>query len=133
MVLETTDGQLVNIEINNNAAYGYDVRGELVGEKGSISQNAPSFSRLDAGLKHTADYAADWRVRYAEAYRRQNRAFLHFVRTGEFSAVASDSWDGYAAAAVAEAGVRALKEGRKVAVEVVSKPAFYVRQKEVAE
>jgi len=26
MVLETVDGQLVNIEINNNAAYGYDVR-----------------------------------------------------------------------------------------------------------
>jgi myo-inositol 2-dehydrogenase/D-chiro-inositol 1-dehydrogenase len=31
MVLRTTGGQLVNIEINNNAAYGYDVRGELVG------------------------------------------------------------------------------------------------------
>lgn len=25
MVLETTDGQLVTIEINNNAGYGYDV------------------------------------------------------------------------------------------------------------
>ena len=133
MVLETTDGQLVNIEINNNAAYGYDVRGELVGEKGSISLNTPSISRLDAGLKHTTGYAADWRDRYAEAYRRQNRAFLHFVRTGEFSAVASDSWDGYAAAAVAEAGVRALKEGRKVAVEMIGKPAFYARQKEAAE
>ena len=39
MVLETTDGQLVNIAINNNAAYGYDVRGELVGEAGSIAMN----------------------------------------------------------------------------------------------
>jgi myo-inositol 2-dehydrogenase/D-chiro-inositol 1-dehydrogenase len=35
VVLETDGGQLVNIEINNNAAYGYDVRGELVGETGS--------------------------------------------------------------------------------------------------
>ncbi len=37
MVLETDKGHLLNIEINNNAAYGYDVRGELVGETGSIS------------------------------------------------------------------------------------------------
>jgi myo-inositol 2-dehydrogenase/D-chiro-inositol 1-dehydrogenase len=132
MVLETADGQLVNIEINNNAAYGYDVRGELVGEKGSISFNAPTFSRLDAGLKHATSYAHDWRDRYAEAYRRQNQAFLNFVQTGEFSPVASNSWDGYAAAIVAEAGVRALEDGRKVAVEMVNRPAFYARQKEAA-
>jgi myo-inositol 2-dehydrogenase/D-chiro-inositol 1-dehydrogenase len=133
MVLETVDGQLVNIEINNNAAYGYDVRGELVGEKGSISLNAPSYSRLDAALKNASDYAPDWRDRYAEAYRRQNKAFLHFVQTGEFPSIASNSWDGFAAAAVAEAGVRALKEGRKVAVEMVDKPALYAREKEAAE
>ena len=41
LVLETRDGQIVNIEINNNAAYGYDVRGDLVGERGSIALNAP--------------------------------------------------------------------------------------------
>lgn len=47
MVLETNDGQLVNIEINNYAAYGYDLRGELVGEKASTSMTAPLFSRRD--------------------------------------------------------------------------------------
>ena len=42
MVLETIGDQLVTIEINNNASYGYDVRGELVGETGSISLQAPA-------------------------------------------------------------------------------------------
>ena len=125
MVLETTDGQLVNIEINNNAAYGYDVRGELVGEAGSISMNAATYSRLDAGLAQRNGYDADWRGRYAEAYRCQNRAFLHFVRTGAFSAIGSDAWDGYAAAVVAEAGARALAEGRRVAVQMQTQPSFY--------
>ena len=125
MVLETTDGQLVNIEINNNAAYGYDVRGELVGEAGSISMNAATYSRLDAGLAQRSGYDADWRGRYAEAYRCQNRAFLHFVRTGAFSAIGSDAWDGYAAAVVAEAGARALAEGRRVAVQMQTQPSFY--------
>lgn len=125
MVIETTDGQLVNIEINNNAAYGYDVRGELVGEKGSIAMSTPTFSKFDQSLTHTAGYASDWRDRYAEAYWRQNRAFLQFVETGIFHAFASDCWDGYAAAVVAEAGVKALASGRKTAVEMIGQPAFY--------
>lgn len=125
MVLETTDGQLVTIEINNNAAYGYDVRGELVGEAGSVQMAAPGYSRMDAALTQSAFYDADWRGRYAEAYRRQNRDFLRFVTTGVFPAIASDCWDGLAAANVAEAGVRALTEGRRVEVELEARPDFY--------
>lgn len=132
MVLETCDGQLVNIEVNNNAAYGYDVRAELVGEQGSIAMAAPQFSRLDRALTQSTAHDADWRGRYAEAYRRQNRDFLRFVRTGDFPAIASDSWDGYAAAIVAEAGARALAEARRVPVEMVGKPAFFIRNRKVA-
>lgn len=133
LVLETRNGQIVNIEINNNAAYGYDVRGELVGERGSIGLNAPVHTRLDAALRQTTEYAADWRPRYGEAYRRQNKSFLTFVNTGVFPDIASDSWDGYAAAVVAEAGARALYEGRKVSIEMIEKPAFYARLREAAE
>ncbi len=127
MVLETTDGQIVNIEINNNAAYGYDVRGELVGEQGSVSLQSPSYLRRDAALTQTEHYATDWRPRYAAAYIRQNRAFLHFVQSGTPSPIASNAWDGTCAAFVAEAGVRALGEGRKVPVQNVTKPAFYAK------
>lgn len=127
MVLETTAGQLVTIEVNNNAAYGYDVRGELVGAKGAISLNAPSYSRLDAGLSSRTAYAPDWRPRYGEAYRRQDRAFLDFVRTGALSPIAADTWDGYTATAVAQAGVRALRAGHKVEVETAPRPALYAR------
>jgi len=125
MVLETVDGQVVNIEINNNAAYGYDVRAELVGEAGSIEMNHVAYTRLDQALGQTLGYDADWRSRYHEAYVRQNRAFLGFVRTGVFPEIASSAWDGYAAAVVAETGVRALAEGRRVHVEMMQKPEFY--------
>lgn len=125
MVLETEDGQLVNIEINNNAAYGYDVRAELVGEKATIAMNAINYTYVDRALGQSKSYESDWRGRYAEAYRRQNRAFLRFVETGVFPDIASSSWDGYCAAMVAEAGVRALREGRKVPIEVMTKPEFY--------
>lgn len=125
MVLETVDGQLVNIEINNNAAYGYDVRAELVGEKASMAMNHVAYTRLEQSLGVHTGYDADWRGRYFDAYRRQNRAFLRFVQTGVFPEIASSCWDGYSAAVVAEAGVNALKSGQKVPVSMMTRPEFY--------
>jgi len=126
MVLETASGELVNIEINNNAGYGYDVRGELVTEKGSVFLNAPINSRVNLALQAVERYAADWRPRFGEAYRLQDKAWIRFIETGEFSPIAADAWDGYCAAVVAEAGVKALNSGRKVAIEFVEKPSFYI-------
>ncbi|MGJ7042302.1 myo-inositol 2-dehydrogenase/D-chiro-inositol 1-dehydrogenase [Shinella sp. BE166] len=125
MVLETDQGQLVNIEVNNSAAYGYDVRGELVGEKGSILLNAPVHTRRNGQLMAFEHYPADWRPRFAEAYRLQNKAFLNFVRTGTFPAIASDSWDGYCATLVAEAGVEALRTGKRVRLDTTVRPSLY--------
>jgi myo-inositol 2-dehydrogenase/D-chiro-inositol 1-dehydrogenase len=125
MVLETVDGQLVNIEINNNAAYGYDVRAELVGEQASISMNHVAYTHLERSLGVHTGYDADWRTRYFDAYRRQNRAFLRFVDTDVFPEIASSCWDGYAAAVAAEAGVTALASGQKQLVTMISKPEFY--------
>lgn len=125
LVLETADGQLVTVEVNNNAAYGYDVRGELVGEAGSVQMQAPLYSRLDAALAQTAAYDSDWRGRYAAAYRRQNQAFLRFAATGAFPAAAADAWDGHAAACTAAAGARALAEGRRIAIDTGARPGFY--------
>lgn len=124
-VLETTSGQLVNIEINNNAGYGYDVRGELVGENGSVFLNTPINSRINLGLKAIERYAADWRPRFAEAYRLQNKAWIRFIETGETSPIAANAWDGYCAAIVAEAGVKALGVGTRVAINLAEKPALY--------
>lgn len=128
MVLETDKGQLVNIEINNNAAYGYDVRGELVGEKGSIVLNTPVHTRHNGRLMAFERYAPDWRPRFAEAYRLQNKAFLNFVRTGVFPAIASDCWDGYCATLVAEAGVEALRTGRRIDIDRTDMQSLYNRQ-----
>lgn len=125
MVLETEDGQLATIEVNNNAAYGYDVRAELVGESGSVAMNNVAYTRTDMKLASSTRYDSDWRGRYHEAYVRQNRDFLRFVETGAFPEIASNAWDGYCAAIAAEAAVQALATGRKHPVALVKRPEFY--------
>jgi myo-inositol 2-dehydrogenase / D-chiro-inositol 1-dehydrogenase len=125
MVLETTAGHLVNIEVNISATYGYDVRGELVGEKGTAFLRAPVHTDVNLGLKQSNTYPADWRPRFVDAYRQQNRAWIKSINTGKPNLGAS-AWDGYCSTAVAEAGVVALRTGKTVAVKQIEKPKFYL-------
>ena len=98
---------------------------ELVGEAGSMAMTPVAYTRMDARLASNTRYDADWRSRYRDAYIRQNRDFLAFVETGTFPARASNCWDGYCAAKVAETGVIALSTGTKQAVSMIAKPEFY--------
>ena len=127
MVLETIEGQLVSVEVNNNAAYGYDVRGELVGDRGSVSLGTPVHASYDMALHSTKRYAEDWRPRFAEAYRRQNKAWLNSVVAERPVQCAANAWDGYCATAVAEAGIASLEAGARVDIELAEVPALYAR------
>lgn len=124
MVLETLAGQLVNIEVNISATYGYDVRGELVGEKGTAFLRAPVNADINLGLKQINTYPVDWRPRFVEAYRQQNLAWVKSIRTGKPN-IGATAWDGYCSTVVAEAGVEALHSGKPAAVSQIAKPKFY--------
>jgi myo-inositol 2-dehydrogenase/D-chiro-inositol 1-dehydrogenase len=124
LVLESAAGQLVTVEVFNDAAYGYDVRGELVCEKGTVALRAPLRTETNAELIQGTAYPADWRPRFADAYRLQNQAWINSIRRGG-ECDAANAWDGYAASAVAEAGLRALAEGRRVAIALADRPALY--------
>ena len=113
MVLNFRRGKLVDIEINNNAACGYDVRAELLGETGSVLLRAPVYSEIHTALTRQAAYPADWRPRFADAYRLQNRAWLKAIETGAPSSVAANAWDGHCATLVAEAGPASPAAGPK--------------------
>jgi myo-inositol 2-dehydrogenase/D-chiro-inositol 1-dehydrogenase len=123
IVAETSAGRLVNIEINVNAAYGYDVRGELVGESGLLSLRDPARVEVNSALARSTGLAADWRPRFAEAYRLQDAAWLASIGTGQ--PAGASAWDGYAAARIAEAGVQALAGGGPVLIAMADRPALY--------
>jgi myo-inositol 2-dehydrogenase / D-chiro-inositol 1-dehydrogenase len=117
LVLETTSGVLVDVEVFVHARYGYEVRCELVGEEGAAALDAPAPTLLRRDFAVSRGLAADWRPRFAEAYRRELQDWIDGLRGAGPSALAS-AWDGYAATAVAEAGVVALETGLPQKVEL---------------
>jgi myo-inositol 2-dehydrogenase/D-chiro-inositol 1-dehydrogenase len=123
LVFETTSGRIVNVENNNNGGYGYDVRAELVCEKGTVSLRSPINSEFNLNLVQGVSYPSDWRQRFATAYRLQLQEWVRSIEDGAH--VGASAWDGYAASAVAEAGLESLSQriSRKISLE--PRPPLY--------
>ena len=123
LIVETRGGQVATVEVFNNAAYGYDVRGELVCQKGTVKLRAPVRTETNLALRQGIEHPADWRPRFADAYRLQAQAWVRAIGKGAF--VGATAWDGYAAARAAEAGLLSLAVGRYAEIEPGEKPAIY--------
>jgi myo-inositol 2-dehydrogenase/D-chiro-inositol 1-dehydrogenase len=124
MILETTSGVLVNVETSVNIAYGYDIRGEVVGEEGTaaLADRGPVILRTANSVG--VGVPEDWRERFIAAYDTEFQEWINAVSAGE-GASGPSAWDGYAATALTDAGVKALHSGERVEVQLIDKPAIY--------
>ena len=123
IVLETAAGVVVDIEVFVDCGYGYDVRAELVCEKGAISLNPSPATTLRHAGHDGYETPPDWRGRFRDAYRVQMEAWVASL-SGKANDGAS-AWDGYRAIQVTEACLEAWRNGGRVAVPLEDRPAFY--------
>lgn len=131
-LFETESGRLVDAEVFVTTGIAYEVRTEVVGERGS------AMIGLDVGLvRKTADpsgtgtwggrIAPGFRERFGHAYDTEFRRWVAAVRSGASTGIyvdGPDTWDGYAAAAVCTAAVESLETGQRVAVDMVARSAI---------
>jgi myo-inositol 2-dehydrogenase/D-chiro-inositol 1-dehydrogenase len=114
--LEMRSGVLVSVEVFVNARYGYDVRAELVGDRGTISLEPPALVSMRRDGADGGPVTPDYLARFGEAYRAQMTAWVEAAATGGVGG--ATAWDGYVAGLVADAGAVALRTGDRVPVEV---------------
>jgi len=123
LLLEMESGILVDVEISVNIRYGYDIRGEVVGEEGTAELGEPSPVRVRRACTVAQPVPADWRERFVRAYDVELQEWVDAVAgDGELG---PSSWDGYAATAVSDAGLTALRTGERVPVSLGDRPALY--------
>ncbi|MEV6766501.1 Gfo/Idh/MocA family oxidoreductase [Streptomyces sp. NPDC051105] len=123
VLFETGSGALVDVEIFGHCGYGYEVRAEAVCEHGTVRIGDEHGPRVSADGRWGGRVTPDYIERFQDAYDREVQAWVDATRRGEVTG--PGSWDGYAAAAVCEAGVLSQREGRRVEVELVERPALY--------
>jgi myo-inositol 2-dehydrogenase / D-chiro-inositol 1-dehydrogenase len=126
MVGLRTDGEvLIDVESFVNCGYGYDVRCEIVGSNGLVSVDLPTRGALTTTGRVSSGVPADWKERFGEAFRRELQAWSSAVGAGAGAVSGATAWDGYAATAVAEAGLASMAEGESKPVTLIERPTFY--------
>ncbi|MDH6547278.1 myo-inositol 2-dehydrogenase/D-chiro-inositol 1-dehydrogenase [Streptomyces sp. SAI-208] len=123
VVFETDGGALSDVEIFVNCGFGYQVQAEAVCERGTARIGDGHAMVTNMAGRWGGTIAQDFVERFADAYDREVQAWVDATRRGQVTG--PSVWDGYAAAAVCEAGVRSLDEGGRVPVELVERPALY--------
>ena len=125
LLFETESGALVDVETSVNIQYGYDIRGEVVGEDGTaaLGESSPVVVRRGGGA--TASVPADWRERFLRAYDVEVQEWVDACVAGDCRG--PSSWDGYAAAVVSDAAVEALQSGNRVPVRLRERPDLYAK------
>jgi myo-inositol 2-dehydrogenase/D-chiro-inositol 1-dehydrogenase len=123
VVLETADGAIADVEIFVNCGFGYQVQAEVVCERGTARVGDGHAMVTHMAGRWGGTIAQDYLERFAAAYDREVQAWVDTTRRGEVTG--PSAWDGYAAAAVCEAGVRALTDGVRTEVELAERPPLY--------
>lgn len=109
-------GAIGNVESYVQAVYGYDVRTEIVGSKGSILvgslQQAPAtFLTANGGRRTLADH---FLTRFAVAYLAEVRDFVQSILQDQLPRVSGE--DGLKALAIAVAAEKSHRESKPVKV-----------------
>jgi myo-inositol 2-dehydrogenase/D-chiro-inositol 1-dehydrogenase len=123
VLLETSEGVLVDVESFVTCQYGYDIRYELVGESGTVALGEQAGVQVRAEGGHHGPIPADYRERFGDAYQNELQEWVSGVLDGQV--IGPSAWDGYATQAVAEAAVESQTTGGRVAVDLVERPALY--------
>jgi myo-inositol 2-dehydrogenase / D-chiro-inositol 1-dehydrogenase len=116
--LKYSHGAIGNIESYVQAVYGYDVRTEIVGAKGSIfvgsiAHTAAIFLTANGGTQPLADH---FLTRFADAYLAEVRDFVQNVLHDRPPRVSGD--DGLKALAIAVGAENSHREGRPCPISI---------------
>jgi myo-inositol 2-dehydrogenase / D-chiro-inositol 1-dehydrogenase len=124
LIMETESGAIVDDEISVNIRYGYDIRGEIVGEEGTVALADSNTVVVRRAGAFGGRVPADWRERFLRAYDVELQEWVDSVAAGQPPSGPS-TWDGYAAQAVCDAGITSLYQGGRIPVQLRGTPDLY--------
>jgi myo-inositol 2-dehydrogenase/D-chiro-inositol 1-dehydrogenase len=123
LLLEMANGALVDVEVAVNIVYGYDIRGEILGETGTVELAESSRIIVKRKGEYSGRVPTDWRERFIRAYDTEFQEWINAVAAG--TSTGPSSWDGYAATVVTDAGSEAARTGGRVTVSMREQPHLY--------
>ncbi|WP_219417565.1 Gfo/Idh/MocA family oxidoreductase [Pseudonocardia nigra] len=123
VVLQMAGGVLVDVEAMVNAGFGYDIRGEVVCEDGTVELSESAGAVVKSAGRYAGRVPANWRERFVGAFDTEFQAWIDAVTAG--GTTGPSAWDGYATTVGCETGLAALRSGQREPIVLRERPDLY--------
>jgi myo-inositol 2-dehydrogenase/D-chiro-inositol 1-dehydrogenase len=126
VLLEMRSGVIVDVEAMVNAGFGYDIRGEVVCEDGTVELSESAGAVVKREGRYSGRVPENWKERFVGAFDLELQAWVDAVSAG--ATTGPSAWDGYAATIACETGLAALRTGRREEVVLRERPDLYAKE-----
>lgn len=123
VLLKTKDGQRIDVEVQSDGAYAYDIQCQIVGEDGTLNLPDPAFVRKRNTNGLSQNLQKSWIYRFVEAYDIELKQWALDVLSENLTG--PSTWDGYAATVASDALILSRKTGKPEKVKMIEKPSIY--------
>ncbi|WP_433277857.1 Gfo/Idh/MocA family oxidoreductase [Pseudonocardia xinjiangensis] len=123
VLLEMASGVVVDVEAMVNAGFGYDIRGEVVCEDGTVELSESAGALVKTAGRVSGRVPANWQERFVRAFDTEFQAWIDAVTAG--GTTGPSAWDGYAATVSCETALAALHSGERIPAVLRERPDLY--------
>lgn len=123
MMLTTKSGQRIDVEVQTDGAYAYDIQCQVVCEHGTVNLPDPAAVVTRADASRSFPIMTDWSQRFIEAYDIEFQEWVKALHAG--APTGPSAWDGYVTCVTADAIIKSRVTGVPEQVVLVDKPEMY--------
>lgn len=123
IIMKTRSGQYIDVEVQTDNAYGYDIQCQVVAEDGIINLPDPPKVVKRKGAECSFGIMTDWSQRFIDAYDIELEKWAEDVLNSKLTG--PSTWDGYVSCVTADALIKSRKTGVEEKVELIEKNEIY--------
>lgn len=123
IMFKTQTGQRVDVEVQTDGAYAYDIQCQVVGENGTIDLPDPAVITKRKNLQISNGLSDHWASRFADSYDEEFIEWATGILNDQL--VGASTWDGYASCVTSDALIKSRQTGNPEKVTMIEQADIY--------
>lgn len=123
IMFKTQTGQRVDVEVQTDGAYAYDIQCQVVGEDGTLDLPDPAVITKRKNLQIFNGLSDHWANRFADSYDEEFIGWATGILNDQL--VGASTWDGYASCVTSDALIKSRQTGNPEKVVMIEQPDIY--------
>ncbi|NWO00630.1 Gfo/Idh/MocA family protein [Tetragenococcus halophilus] len=123
IMFKTNSGQRIDVEVQTDGAYAYDIRWQVIGEDGALDLPDPAVVTKRKNQQVSYGLSDHWANRFSDSYDEEFIEWARGILNNQL--VGASTWDGYASCVTSDALIKSRDSGKPEKVTMIEQPEIY--------